>query len=156
VFSLLSRTAAHIPTDIFSLTGLSDTFDHLDHLDRLHYLSAIPETSPTAQVSHTLVICFPVLRAILQPLPSSALASTLTFPHTVSIQPAPDATSSAHSSSTNSSVGGVSGGIITGGIPAAVVCIVVIVSALLYSWVGSIYTLFCTMSYDIIRESLAV
>ncbi len=107
VLSLLSRTAVHFPTDIFSLTGLSDTFDHLNHLDCLHYLSVILETSPTLQVSHTLVICFPILRALLQPSPLSALASTLTFLHTVSSQPAPNATSSACPSSANSTVCGV-------------------------------------------------
>src|SRR5712692_5360377 len=58
--------------------------------------SVIPETSPTVQVSHTLLICFPVLPALLQTSPSSASASTLTFLHTVSsqhsmqlLQPAP-------------------------------------------------------------------
>ncbi len=140
MLSLLSRT---IPIHVFSLTGLSDTFDHLDHLDRLQYLSVIPETSPTAQVSHTLIICFPVLRAVLQPSPLSASASTLTFLHTVSSQPAPDATSSAHPTSANSTVGGASGGITPGGILAAVVCIAGIVYALLYFRVGSIHTLFC-------------
>jgi hypothetical protein len=119
--------------------------------------SVIPETSPTAQVSHTLLISLPVLRASLQPSPSSASASTLPFLHTVSSQPAPDATSSARPSSTNSAVGGASGGIIVGGILAAVVCIAGIVFALLYFLVRSIYTLFRnTMSYHIIRGSLAV
>src|SRR5258708_19124748 len=48
--------------------------------------SVIPETSPTAQVSHTLLICFPILPALLQTSPSSASAFTLTFLHTVSSQ----------------------------------------------------------------------
>jgi hypothetical protein len=119
-------------------------------------VSVIPETSPTAQVSHTLLICFPVLRAHFQPLPSSASPSTLTFLHTLSSQPAPDATSSARPSSTNSAVGGASGSIIAG-ILAAVVCTAGIVFALLYFLVRSIYIPFChTISYHIIRGSLAV
>jgi len=116
--------------------------------------SIIPETSPTAQVSHTLLICFPVLRTLLQPSRSPASASARTFFHTVSSQPAPDTTSSACPSSTDSAVGGASGGIIAGGILAAVVCTVGIVFALLYFLVDSVYTLFCnTMSHDIIRKS---
>src|SRR5258708_18940485 len=100
------------------IIGLSDSFHHLD---RLQYFVRYPGDDSYSTSEPYLAYLFPHLTSSLADF---ALLCFRIYPHLPShgIQPAPDATSSAHPSSTNSTVGGASGGIIAGGILAAVIC----------------------------------